>query len=58
MDAWEATANVALGCAINWIVLFIVYGEPVTATGVTLAMIALTWARSYGLRKVFRWLNA
>ena len=54
-DAWEATANVALGCAINWAVLYGVYGQPVTATGVMAAMIALTWVRSYAIRKVFRW---
>ena len=58
MDAWEATANTAAGSAINWIVLAVVFGEPVKAAGVTLAMIALTWVRSYGIRKVFRWLSA
>ena len=53
-DAWEATANVAIGCLINWLVLWGVYGQPVTATGVMVAMIGLTWLRSYALRKVFR----
>lgn len=56
-DALEATANVVLGCAINWTVLVGVYGQPLTATGVMLAMIGLTWARSYGLRKLFRWME-
>lgn len=54
MDAAEATANVVAGCAINWTVLALVYGQPVTATGVTLAMIGLTWCRSYAIRKWFR----
>ncbi len=53
-DATEAAANVALGCAINWSVLVGIYGQPVTATGVTMAMIGLTYARSYLLRRVFR----
>jgi len=53
-DALEASANVAIGCLINWSVLYGVYGQPITATGVMLAMIGLTWARSYALRKVFR----
>ena len=55
MDGWEATTNVVLGCAINWSVLALVYGQPLTATGVTAAMIGLTWVRSYAIRKVFRW---
>ena len=58
LDACEATANVAVGCLINWAVLVGVYGEPATATGVMLAMIGLTWARSYGLRRAFRWAEA
>ena len=53
-DAIEATANVIAGCAINWGVLFAVYGQPVTATGVMLAMIGLTWARSFAIRRAFR----
>ena len=56
-DGLEATANVILGCAINWGVLVGVYGQPETATGVMLAMIGLTWVRTYGLRRLFRWVE-
>lgn len=54
MDALEATANVTIGCLINWLVLFGVYGQPLTATAVMACMIGLTWVRSYALRKLFR----
>lgn len=54
-DAAEATANVVIGLGINWLVLVGVYGSPATATGVSAAMIAVSWARAYGLRRVFRW---
>lgn len=54
MDSLEATANVLIGCALNWAILFGVYGQPVTATGVMFTMIAVTWLRSYAIRKVFR----
>ena len=57
-DGLEATANTAIGCLINWSVLVGVYGQPVTATGVMFVMIALTWARTYGLRRAFRWVEA
>lgn len=54
LDAMEALANAVIGCAINWLVLFGVYGQPFTATGVMLAMIAITYARSFALRRLFR----
>lgn len=54
MDSLEATCNVVIGCAINWGVLYGVYGQPVTATGVMLTMIAVTWLRSFAIRKAFR----
>lgn len=54
MDSWEATANTALGCAINWTVLVGVYGQPVTASTVTIAMIGLTWVRTRSIRWAFR----
>lgn len=52
--SFSTLAYVAAGCAINWTVLAAVYGQPMTATGVTVAMIGLTWVRSYAIRKVFR----
>lgn len=56
--AYEATANVAIGCAINWSVLWGVYGQPVTATIVMVSMIGLTWCRSFLIRLAFaRWGN-
>ena len=54
LDAMEALANVIIGCAINWLVLIGVYGQPFTATGVMLAMIVITYARSFALRRLFR----
>jgi hypothetical protein len=56
-DAYEATANVVVGCLINWLVLFGVYGQPLTATGVMVGMIGLTWLRSFAIRRVFRGLE-
>ena len=50
----EAPPNVTTGCAINCLVLSGVYGQPFTATGVMLAMIAITYARSFALRRLFR----
>jgi len=54
IDTAEAAANVIIGCAINWSVLLGVYGKPLTAGGVTVAMIGVTFLRSYTLRRVFR----
>lgn len=54
-DALESGCNVALGCAINWSVLVWVYGQPITASAVTLTMIALTFSRSFVLRRLFRY---
>ena len=54
LDAMEALANVIIGCVINWAVLVGVYGQPFTATGVMLAMVAITYARSFALRRLFR----
>lgn len=53
-DMGEATANVVIGLAINWSILWLVYGQPLTATGISLVMIGVSWGRSYALRRWFR----
>lgn len=53
-DAAEASANVLVGLAINWSILAVVYGQPLTATWISLAMIGVSWARSYAIRRFFR----
>lgn len=49
----ETATHIVAGSAINWSVLVGVYGQPVAATGVTLAMIAVSSLRQYAVRRVF-----
>ncbi len=53
-DAAEATTNVVVGLAINWAILVGVYGQPATATAISLTMIGVSWARAYIIRRAFR----
>ena len=53
-DAAEATANVVIGLAINWAILMGVYGQPATATAISLTMVGVSWARAYVIRRTFR----
>ena len=53
-DAAEATANVVIGLAINWLILVGVYGQPATATAISLTMIGVSWARAFVIRRAFR----
>lgn len=63
MDALEATTNAALGLIVSWLAVYFVFplwGMSPTATQsaqVTLFFFALSWVRSYSLRRVFRWLS-
>ena len=54
MDAAESAANSVVGTAINWTLLALVFGQPLTATWITAAMIGVSSARQYLIRRAFR----
>jgi len=63
MDALEATTNAVLGLALSvlavWLV-FPLFGWAVTLKSnlaVTGLFFGLSWARSYALRRLFRWIE-
>jgi len=63
MDAIEATTNAILGLALSvlavWLV-FPLFGWAVTLKSnlaVTGLFFGLSWARSYALRRLFRWIE-
>lgn len=49
----ETAVNTGLGVVINWSVLVGVYGQPLAATGVTLAMVGVSSLRLYAVRRLF-----
>jgi len=59
MSAVEGMANAAVGLVVSW--LFTMYGLPLfglvpspeKATGITACYFALSWGRSYALRRLF-----
>lgn len=58
MTAIEAFANAAIGFAVSWAATFFVLGyAPHEALGVTLMFFALSFARSYLIRRLFAWLS-
>ena len=58
MSALEAFANASVGFAVSWAATFFVLGyEPQEAVAVTLMFFALSFARSYILRRFFAWLS-
>lgn len=55
MDAVEALANAGIGLLVSWAATWLVLGyAPAQAVGVTLMFFALSFARSWALRAVFR----
>lgn len=58
MDAYEALANALIGLLVSWAATAFVLGYTAAqAVGVTLMFFGLSFARSYALRKVFKWLS-
>ena len=63
MAATEALSNALIGLLISWAAtywLFPLWGfapSPMAAAEITLTFFALSFARSYVLRRVFSWLS-
>ena len=58
MDSAEALANAVGGLAISWAATTFVLGYTASdAVAVTAMFFGLSYARSYALRKVFKWLG-
>ena len=58
MDGAEALANAVGGLVISWVATTFVLGYTASgAVAVTAMFFGLSYARSFALRKVFRWLG-
>ena len=63
MIAAEAFANASLGLLVSWcatLLLLPMWGlspTPTDAAGITAMFFCLSFARSYGLRRLFAWLS-
>ena len=55
LDAAEALANAAIGLVVSWAATWAVLGfSPVQSVGVTAMFFALSTARQFVLRRLFR----
>lgn len=63
MDALEAIANATIGLAVSVLAVWALWplfgweASPTQSVAVTAMFWALSTARSYAVRKVFRWLS-
>ena len=58
MDALEAFANASVGLVVSWSATWLVLGySPASSAAVTAMFFTLSFARSYAIRKLFRWLE-
>ena len=58
MDSLEVTTNMVLGALINCSLTYLIFGITVVqALWVTALFFAIGWARSFSLRRLFRWLG-
>ncbi len=58
MDAIEAFANAVIGLLISWLAVLLVLGfTPAKSAAITAMFFGLSFARSYLIRRVFRWLS-
>ena len=55
IDAAEALANAVIGLAASWLVTWLILGfSPVQSIGITVGFFALSFTRSFALRRIFR----
>lgn len=58
MDALEALSNAVLGAVLSVLITWLILGfTPVQSTGITAMFFGVSTARSYALRRLFRWLD-
>ena len=58
MDLIEATTNAVIGLVVSWCVTFWLTGfTALQSAGFTALFFGISFARSYAVRKVFRWLS-
>lgn len=58
LDSLEVTANMVLGAVINCTLTYLIFGVTVAyALSVTALMFTIGWLRSFGIRRLFRWLG-